>query len=319
MPDERLRPLAFRLFLVAFLASACGCSVDPKPSLKLAYVPVGDSAPLYVGVQENVFSRYNIDVQIQPIGDGPTIITAIVRGDLDGGSAGITPVINAFAKGAPIQIVEDGGHVVDRPTPTVALVVAGHSPITSVRDLAGHSIGYFGPKTIEDALISVALEKSGVPRSTVELKPMPQDSKIPLLIKNEVQAVLLLEPFVTQALSQHGARVLMSSQQMIPDYQQALIVFSDRALSEKAETIRIFSKAYKEVVSYVRDHPDAARSAIGRQLQMRFQPPLLQRLSLLGWDSRIDVGRIQRTHQVMLDYGVVSWRGDLGTKVASGY
>lgn len=308
--------------LVAVVTLACFTACD-RPSqmveVKLGYVPVGDSAPLYVGQSTGIFAAHKLNVVLQEFHDGSLIIGGAVKGDLDGGSAGITPILNSLAKNAPIKIVADGGHLVDRSKPAVALVVLKNSGIKNLQDLKGSKIAYAAPKTIEDALLSIALANAGMNRSSVTMVPVAQEGKVAVLSEKQVQAALLFEPFVTEAVDNQNGEIILSSQQILPDYQQALIFFSDSALHEKPDVIKNFLEAYREAIQFAQNHPDVARKAIAEKLKPKLTPEQVQTISLLGWSPTVDMERLRKTQKAMVQFGTVPASGDIALSVGSGH
>jgi NitT/TauT family transport system substrate-binding protein len=309
----RLRCIAATLSILLL-----GCQNDARIPLKLGYVPVGDSAPLYVAVKAGIFRDNGLDVELIEVAEGPLIIAGAVKGDLDGGSAGIAPILNALGRDAPIRIVGDGGHIVDRPRPPVALVTLSSSPYRTLRDLAGKKIAITGPRTIEDALVSVAAQNAGLERGSITFVPVPQESKIPVLLRGDVQAALLVEPYVSEALKEHPIRVMLSAQQMIPDFQQALIFFTEDTLAKKKPAVERFLRSYEAALDYIARDPDYAKTAISERLKRKLSPDLIRSLSLLGWDKTPNVERMRRTQDVLRRLNVAAWPGDIGTKVVRG-
>lgn len=304
-----------RRIAAVFAVLLLGCQTDARIPLKLGYVPVADSAPLYVAAKAGYFRDNGLDVELTEVAEGALIIAGAVKGDLDGGSAGIAPALNALGREAPIRIVGDGGHVVDRPHPPVALVGLTDSPYKSLRDLVGHKIAYGGPKTIEDALLSVAVQNAKIDRSSITFVPLPQESKIPVLVRGDVQAALLVEPYVSEALTEHPARVILSAQQMIPDFQQALIFFTEDTLAKKKPAIERFMRAYETALDRIARDPGYAKTAVAERLKRKLQPQQIQALSLLGWDKAPNVERMRHTQDMLRRLNITPWPGDIATKV----
>src|SRR5687767_13835949 len=99
----RLRSLA----LLLLVAGVAGCAAPPpteapRTKLKVGYVPIADCLQLYVAVEQGMFAKNGLDVELTSLQSGQRIIEALIAGELQVGIANVVSATTAYARGAPI-------------------------------------------------------------------------------------------------------------------------------------------------------------------------------------------------------------------------
>src|SRR5258708_1072330 len=209
------------------LITLIGCSRPAaQPNLRLGYLPVAECTPLFVAQTEGIFEKHGIKVTLTEFDAGPTVIAASFGGTLDGGLAGMAPIFFAVEKDKAIKMVSDGGHVVPAGHPYVGLLVKASSPIKSVADLKGKTVAVNGFKTIEEALLRVALNKAGI-AGKANVVTLPHPNMVQALSSGTVDASIAIEPYISMGLASGQVRVLAGSEEMIPSFQISAIFFTE--------------------------------------------------------------------------------------------
>src|ERR1041384_1524836 len=95
---------SLRAGIVAILTALCLLSVNARaqtlPHVKIGVVKLGGSIPLYIGIDKGYFKDEGLDAELVWFPSSVPLITALVAGDLDFGSAGFSAgLFNLGAKG----------------------------------------------------------------------------------------------------------------------------------------------------------------------------------------------------------------------------
>ena len=93
----------------------------------------------YIGIEEGIFKKQGLDVEIVEFADGAALMEGFASGGIDISLCGIAPVATWQSKGIDLKIVASangGGHVV---------ITRKDAGINSIADLAGHKIAEPNP------------------------------------------------------------------------------------------------------------------------------------------------------------------------------
>src|SRR5262245_11045235 len=129
------------LFLSAGCAVLASVPAVAQETLKLAVPQRGawDTAVPELGQRGGMFKKHGLSLEILYTQGGPEAIQAVVSGSMDiGTGVGVSAAVGAFAKGAPIRLI--GSEMIG--SPDLFWYVRPDSPVRSIADLAGKTIGY---------------------------------------------------------------------------------------------------------------------------------------------------------------------------------
>src|SRR5476649_672819 len=124
------------LAATALMVASSVCAAADKIIFQLDWLPGGDKAAVYLGVQKGYFADEGIEVTIQPGRGSSDAITKIGTGSADLGTGGIGALMMAAAEGgAPVKAIMS---IYSR-QPDAIFTFKG-SGITTLKDVAGHRI-----------------------------------------------------------------------------------------------------------------------------------------------------------------------------------
>src|SRR5580692_3403805 len=102
------RRMAFRrrASICAFAALALASVFGPLNSaaraadkLSVAVIPIGDCAPIYIGIAKGFFAKQNLELELSTAGGGAAIIPGVLSGQMQFGFSNIPSMLIAQTKG----------------------------------------------------------------------------------------------------------------------------------------------------------------------------------------------------------------------------
>lgn len=142
---------------------------------------------------------------------GAPLIEALNAGAIDLGFLGDSAFLFGAAKSTNIKLVG-----VSRQSPgTIAFLVPANSTAKSIADLKGKKVAYW-PGNWGQQLTNASLEKAGLPKDHVQwIKLLPIDAGTAFQ-GGSVDAYPVWEPYISQQIVRTGAKVLFTSEGLIP-------------------------------------------------------------------------------------------------------
>jgi NitT/TauT family transport system substrate-binding protein len=327
MPSRRLhaaRLLALVAALVAALAfAACGSSDDDsdtggsatsgsstsassdgaaggeRTTVKMGVVPAATFAPVFVGLEQGIFDRHGIDLQIDVGGLAPTVFPRILQGELQMGANTWGTLVTSEARGLPltgIAPVDSGGAGADDDYQGIVSKPGG---VRDIRELNGKTVAVPTLKSFTDSQVKSVLAANGVDVGSVRFIAIPFPDMPAALEAGRVDAAGIVEPFYGQVLARGGNLLAPLSRQQL----MGAIVAADRWVAENRDTIAKFDAAWAETLDYADRNPDAVRRALVSGL--RLPEAVAQRMILPTWVHRIEEARVQEIADMMLETGAI--------------
>ena len=182
-----------------------------KAVIKAAYLPAVQSLPLFVAVDEGMFEKEGLKVELERIESPNQIIDALVSGKVDAGApsvaAGITAIVDLKNPGS-LKVYSLSCGTLNNLNDE--LLVARESNITSINDLRGKRLGHIPGVQFQTAARKI-LMANGVSPSEVTLMELPMSSQLPALASGGVDGVLTIEPTGTVGSQNNVSRILIAN------------------------------------------------------------------------------------------------------------
>ncbi|WP_413249473.1 ABC transporter substrate-binding protein [Sinomonas flava] len=219
--------------------------------VKVAVAPI-QFETAYIAQQKGYFAKHGLDVELVRGADPAALLAQVVSGDVNIGIGSWINVATSAAKGVPVKVIGGNG-MVDSKSDNSGVLVAKDSPVKSLKDLAGKTIGVNGVKTGGDIPVLQALEGAGVDTSGVKEVAVPYSGMQAALERNTVDAVVPADSFYHQMV----AAGYTSISNPVRDYQanMPVTVWTTTAqwVSQNASTAKKFTDAMTEAVAYYND------------------------------------------------------------------
>ncbi|MCF2706428.1 ABC transporter substrate-binding protein [Arcanobacterium haemolyticum] len=165
---KKVIALIAALFLLASCsgkASTTSSSPSAQVTVGLTYIPNIQFAPFYVGVEKGYFADEGVEVTLRHHGAQEALLGALEAGNEDVVFAGADEMMQG--RGAGIDVVNWATMYQKYP---VKLIVPADSPIRSVADLSGRSVGLPGPYGANYFVLLAMLKSAGLTESDVDVQ-----------------------------------------------------------------------------------------------------------------------------------------------------
>lgn len=225
------------------------------------WLPAGDKAAVYLGVEAGLFRQEGLDVTVQSGRGSSDVVTKLGTGAADMGTGGLAALLQAKAQSAvPVTAVM----AVYTMQPD-AIFTTVDSGVSSLKDLVGKTIATatFSSSNVAWPLL---LKANGVPADGIRVLKVDPGALAPMLATGQVAATinwLTVAPAFAGPLKEVGKsfKALPWSEFGYEGY--GLSVFaSDRMLAKRPEAVRKFLAAYAKATEMANADPMAAAKAL---------------------------------------------------------
>jgi NitT/TauT family transport system substrate-binding protein len=276
-----------------------------KAKIRLGVLPIVDVAPVHIAIKKGYFRDEGVDVEIRTIQGGAAGIPLLANGELDVTFGNWVSFLIGQASGvADMKFVADGY----RGKPEMFLVVGPpDSAVKTAQDLAGKKIAVNTRANVAELAVRSALKTQGVDASGVQFTEIGFPDMQAALQRKDVDAALLVEPFITRAQQQMNAITVLDT---IVGETVGLPIggyaTSAKFASENPKTIDAFRRALakaqrdaterKEVEAVVTDYA-------------KLDPAVASALHLGEFPASIDVEKLNGLVAIMRTNGML--KGDV--------
>ena len=286
-------------------------------TLTVGVIPIADVAPLYLGMSEGFFEEENITIEPQFAEGGAAIVPSVVSGEYQIGFSNTTSLIIGATQNVPVQIISQGvlgGATTDEAWD--AVLVAGDSPVRSPQDLEGRTVAVNTLQNVGPLTINTALDQEGVDYTTIDYVEVPFPEMNAALDAGRVDAVWVVEPFVTQGRGQGARAVLFPYEQTTPDLTVATYFASRQYIEENGDVVERFVRAINRSLEYAQENPEEARDIVLEYTEI--PPEAAEAMTLPQWSPDLNLPTIERTAELAEEYGFIDEQPDLDELIHEG-
>jgi NitT/TauT family transport system substrate-binding protein len=173
-----------------------------KPNLTVAVVPAVDSAGFFIALYDGLFKTQGLNVHFVPAVSSETEIADQVKGTVDISGGNYVSYIQAQQAGqADLDIFAEGSVM---QSGAQGLYTMPDSPIKTLSQLEGKTVGINAPKNILYLLVASVLAEHNIPVNSVHFASIALPAMAAALKAGTIQAAVLPEPFASEAAQQYG-------------------------------------------------------------------------------------------------------------------
>lgn len=241
------------LLLISMLLSACAVNAtSEKQSLKVAVLPIIDSLPMYVALEEGYFEKYDLMVELVPVGSAPERDQLIAAGQVDGMINELLSTMMNNREETSVQVVRYA-RAATSDTPLFSILASQQSGITNLDDLKGEKIG-ISEGTVIAYLTDRLLQLEGFTAEEIQTVAVPKiPDRMALLGSGELPAAMMPEPLST-LLALQGAKIVLDDTSH-PEISYSTITFRKAVIDEKPKAVSAFLMGIEDAVEAINNDP----------------------------------------------------------------
>ena len=262
MRMHQLKPLLLIAAVLVVMALFWDtASAQARRKVLVAYVAPGITQVVpWIAKEAGIFSKHGIDADVILLTGSPRLMQTLLAGDIDYALGGTSSVLRARFRGADPVIVAGTTNFTGQ-----RLLIRPDSPLKSIQDLKGKTVGVTQYGSQGDTFLRDALKKAGLkPDADVSILQMGGTPQVAsALVAGKVDAgvsgessLLLIHQGRAKGLSGGSAKEMN-----IPGVGATLNV-TRRFLARDREGITRFLRAYVEGIHYFRTNREGSIKAL---------------------------------------------------------
>src|SRR5690625_3877289 len=293
----------FTLLFTSVLLPACGTANDSKAQsdtselekLTIGVLQVSASAPIPYGIEEGIFEKHGLDVEIADSQGGAAMLPAVEAGTFDIGVLSPISALIANDRGLDMRVVSGFSYAYPEGDDVNGVVVRKDSGIETINDLAHLDTAVNLLQTQSDLALLGAMENLGGDPDSLNFVEVPFPDMAVQLGQGNIDAAYLPYPFLSTALEDPENELLAYPlQHSVPGMPMFVSITSSEFADENPERVQKFYTALEEVMESANDNEEAIRKLLPDF--MGLTPEAAENLLLDDWSVEI-------RHDLMDDMG----------------
>jgi ABC-type nitrate/sulfonate/bicarbonate transport system substrate-binding protein len=255
---------AFLLALSTMLAITTGAQAADKINVGKAVQDVWLYTPVDVGIEQGLFAKQGLEVEISILSGGAKLQQALLSGSIDIGLGG-SQAMALSVKGAPtIAVASLAG-----PPAGFSILVLPDSPIKSVADLKGKSIGFASNGSILDWLQQrLSIQQGWGQHGMKGVAAGGSQASEAALRSRQLDAIISTTETGFSLEARHEARILSNMQPFAPNLITQVIFARTPYLAEHSDGVERFLKGWFASVAYIAANKEKSSAISARALNM---------------------------------------------------
>lgn len=251
-----LSALLAALVLTTSLAACGTTNADPQASasttaqtsknvVKIAYLPITHSLPLFVETELQK-QNPNLSIELVKYSSWTELMDALNTGRVDGASVLIELAMKAKAQGIDLKAAALGHHDGN--------VVVVKEDIHSVADLKGKNFAVPNKQSSHYLLLNQMLAENNLSISDVNVIELSPTEMPVALVQGQVDGYCVAEPFGAKAVSLNVGKVLYESPEIWEDSVCCALVLHGDFLKERPDVAKELVTQYTNAGTYIEEH-----------------------------------------------------------------
>lgn len=238
--------------LAATVMLAGAVPAEAQDKLKLAIGQKGnwDTSFPFMGQQKGFFKEAGLDLDIQWTDGGADTLQAVITGSFDAGLAnGVLGVIGAWSKNAPVVLLS--GQMLG--APDIYWYVKADSPVKSLKDLDGKTMGFSRPGSSTHAVGLALLKTSGANIKLVAAGGIP--ATLTQVMSGQLDAGWAAAPLLLDQVKDGKIRAVVAGNegQGVATQTVRVNITNAQTYNNRKDALRRFQAAYKKSIDWMYD------------------------------------------------------------------
>jgi NitT/TauT family transport system substrate-binding protein len=288
-------------------SSGAGGSGSSGSTIQFGYVPYGDDAPLFLGIEKDFFSSRGLDVKPVPEASPTPVVANLASGQQQFGFVTTNVLINAVAHHVPIKCVStvDGDQSPSPKHDSAVLLAAPGSGISSVAQLQNKTVAVVQLNSLNSVDVQESIAKAGGDPNSVHLISLPFPQMPQALKSGRVAAAIVVSPFSATAISEGARPIAYPNSSLFPNGTITCIAASTSYIQSHPQQVKAWQEAIAQSAQYAKAHLSQARATLTKYLSL--SPAAAQHAVLsTNWDTSVNTASVQEQETLLKRFGALS-------------
>lgn len=272
-------------------------------SVRVAALPITETAALWAGIENGIFEDHGLDVEVVPAQGGAQAIPALLSGDIQFAIGQPFGPFRADVQDLGITIIGNYAPSFAEGPDTSGVVASAASGIKRPADLAGKRVSVNSLGAAGDVTIMAAVEQDGGDPATIEFVEVAFPDAAAQLDAGNIDAAWVPEPFMSGYVSTGGTFVVHPFQATIPGLTTLTTITTTDLINTDPQLVEDFASAMREALDYANDNEDALRAAILANLKL--PEPVVESILLPVYSFDIDRSQLEQLAELAVKYGAL--------------
>jgi NitT/TauT family transport system substrate-binding protein len=298
------------------LATLLPAGAAEPVQLHVSIVPIFDVAPLFAASEQGFFAGEGIAITTQAVQGGVVGIPGLVAGSFDISYSNSISTVVALERGIDLRIIAVGAPIEDQPPDPAALLRRAGEPLHTGKDLEGKTIGINARRDIQWLVVRAWVKATGGDPDKVDYREVPVPQALDALKAKQVDAALVLDPFLTIGLGKPDFELLAWPFQVaLPKARPAFWVVTGETADRKAELVTRFVHGFRKGVAWVNANRGSEPYLKLVSSYTKIDPDLVKKIHVPPELETTDLGPIEKLIALMRQDGLLSKTIDVQSKV----
>ncbi|MET8160359.1 ABC transporter substrate-binding protein [Sphaerisporangium sp. NPDC005289] len=285
-----------------------------QATITVGAMTIPDCATVYIAKAKRYFQHEGLTVDIKTIQSGVVALPQLQGGTLDFAIGNYVSTLSAQAKGAgPFVFVADAYEA----TPGIfQLMVPAKSKVKDLTEMRSTRIAVAGLNSISTLGAENALKTAGMSAKDVTLVPMGLPQMISAMETRQVDAAVLVEPFITEFATKYGGRMvadLMTG--TMANFPIAGWMTTEKFAKTNPRTAAAFRRAMSSAQQGAATDDRVVHDALPAYTPISRE--VAAQIALGNFPLTLDRTRIQRVADLLREFGYIPGRLDVGAMLAT--
>jgi NitT/TauT family transport system substrate-binding protein len=261
-------------------------------------------AGLELGKEQGFWAAEGFDIEIIAFAGDGRMQQAFGAGGIDFG-VGSGPGMGYAVKGVPARAV---AALAGAPR-NMALLVTNNSPVKSIDDLKGRTVGVTTAGALTDWLTRRMSADKGWGPDGIQVVPLGETRARLAAMKNGELAASVNSIEEALAVQERGeGKMLATFGDAVPDFHTHVIFASDSMIQKSPDTVRRFLRAWFRTAAFMRDNREATIKSVAKTMgnpETVVAAAYPEELKMLSFDGAFSTKAVEVIRASLKDLGIV--------------
>lgn len=302
-----LLPSAVYGTAVALALSGCGGDESGElTEVRVGALPIADTGPIWLGIEQGFYEDEGLDLEWIETTGGAVQVPGVLAGEYEFAFANMVTGMVAHDQGVGVEYIINASSVTgDTDDDVAALVVPDDSPIEDIGDLEGATMTSNNLQNVGDTAIRAAMDLNGYDGGSPEFIEVAFGEAMAVAERGQVDAALIVEPYLSIALANHDARVIMYPyMETNENFDIGGYIASTELLESDPETVEAFQRATAEALEYAEQNPEELREVIMENTTM--EEAVVEEMTLPRFRAEFDIEAAEKIAETSYEHGILN-------------